>query len=191
MATNLSQRLKILADTKKTVFTTRDFKDLWEETSRNTITIAKRMVEKGLILKLVKGYYALNTEYNIYELANLIISPSYISFNSALFYWNVCFQISDTINSVAPFNYEKKIEARFYKYYAMKKRLFFNLEGIITKDNISIASPERAIMDSFYFGFLFNIDNQEKVNLTSLEKVSEFYPKLVQKKAKNLIKGWQ
>jgi len=187
MIINLSQRLKILADSKKSVFNTKDLQDLWRENSKNTIVAAKRMVRKGLILKLAKGYYALNKKYDIYELANLIISPSYISFGSALFYWNVCFQVGDTINSVSLLNYEKKIEDRTYKYYAMKKELFFNLEGIDFKDNISIASPERAILDSFYFGFFLNIDNEEKINFTYLKKTSLFYPKSIQKKVENFI----
>lgn len=187
---NLSQRLKILTDSKRTVFTTKDLRELWQETPRNTVVTAKRMVKKGLILKLTKGYYALNKEYNIYELANLIVSPSYISFNSALFYWNICFQISDTINSIALFNYQKKIEDKVYKYFAMKKELFFNLEGIGVKENISIASPERAILDSFYFGFLVNIDNPDKLNSTFFKKISFFYPKSVQKTAIDFIKKY-
>lgn len=190
MALNLSQRLKILILSKRTVFTTKDLKNLWQITPKNTVITAKRMVKKDLILKLAKGYYGLNKEYNIYELANLIVSPSYVSFNSALFYWNICFQVSDTINSVALFNYEKKIEDRIYKFYAMKKELFFNLEGISQKENISIALPERAILDSFYFGFLINIDNPEKINLNFLKKTSLFYPKSVQKKAKDFIKKY-
>lgn len=187
MSINLSQRLKILTDSKKTVFRARDLQGLWQENPKNTIIAAKRMVGKGLILKLAKGYYALNEEYNIYELANLVISPSYVSFGSALFYWNVCFQVGDTINSVSLLNYEKKIEDRIYKYYAMRKELFFNLEGIVSKDNISIASPERAILDSFYFGFLANIDNEEKINFTHLKKISLFYPKSIQKKVEKFI----
>ena len=187
MVINLSQRLKILADSKRTVFRTKDMQGLWQESPKNTIISAKRMVGKGLILKLAKGYYALNKEYDIYELANLIISPYYISFGSALFYWSVCFQAGNTINSVSLLNYEKKIEDKIYKYYAMKKELFFNLEGIVFKDNISIAVPERAILDSFYFGFLINIDNEEKINFTYLKKTSLFYPKVTQEKVKDFI----
>jgi len=188
MPISISQRLKILNDSKRTVFNTKDLQSLWQESPRNTVIIAKRMVNRGLILKLSKGYYALNKEYNPYELANLIVSPSYVSFNSALFFWDVCFQVTDTINSVATFNYEKKIGDITFKYYAMKEELFFNLEGIIIKDNISIASPERAILDSFYFGFLVNIDNVEKINFTFLKKISLFYPKSVQKKIKKFFK---
>jgi len=184
---NLSERLKILNQSRKTVFKLQDLKTLWGDRELNTKIAAKRMVEKGLILKLSKGYYVLNEDYNVYELANLIVSPSYVSFNSALFYWDICFQISDTISSVALFNYEKKIGNKIYKYYSMKKKNFFNLEGIISKENISIAAPERAILDSFYFGLLFNIDNEKNINFNYLGKISSFYPKSVQKRTKELI----
>jgi len=190
MAINISQRLKILNNTKKTVFTTQDLQSIWQENPQTTVIIAKRMVDKELLFKLAKGYYVLNQDYNPYELANSIISPSYVSFISALSYWDVCFQFTNTIYSVTNLNYSRKIKDTTYKYYAIKKKLFFNLEGVLIKDNISIATPERAILDSFYFGLLINIDNAEKINLTFLKKISLFYPQSVQKQTKNFIKKY-
>jgi len=183
---NHSQRLKILIESKKTVFRAKDLQSLWQENSRNTIIYAKRMVVKDLILKLAKGYYALNKDYSVYELANLIISPSYVSFNSALLFWGVCFQISDTMQSVSLLNYQKKIGDKNYKYQSMKKDLFFNSEGIDFKNNISIASPERALLDSFYFGAIANVDDWEKINKTYLNKLAKNYPLSVQEKLKKL-----
>lgn len=183
---NHSQRLKILMESKKTVFRAKDLQSLWDENPRNTTIYAKRMMVKNLILKLAKGYYALNKEYNIYELANLIISPSYISFNSALLFNGACFQVSDTIYSVSLLVYQKEIENKTYRYQSMKKDLFFNTEGIDFKNNISIASPERALLDSFYFGVAVNVDNWEKINKTYLKKLAENYPLSVQEKIKDL-----
>ncbi|MBU4375429.1 type IV toxin-antitoxin system AbiEi family antitoxin domain-containing protein [Patescibacteria group bacterium] len=186
MAKNLSQRLKILIESKKTVFRAKDLQSLWQENPRNTIVIAKRMVAKNLILKLAKGYYALNEEYNIYELANLIISPSYVSLNSALLFWGACFQVSGTVQSIALLNYQKEVGDRIFKYQAMKKSLFFNPDGMDFKNNISVASPERALLDSFYFGVAVNIDDWEKINKTYLNKLAQSYPLSVQKKVKSL-----
>ena len=183
---NITQKLKTLMDSKKTVFRTKDLQSLWEENSRNTVIYAKRMVAKNLILKLEKGYYALNKEYNFYELANLIISPSYVSFNSALFFYGVCFQVSDTVQSVSLLNYQKEIEDRVYKYQSMKKVLFFKPDGIDLIDNISVASPERALLDSFYFGVVANIDDWDKINKTYLNNLAKNYPLSVQRKIKDL-----
>lgn len=186
MAKNLSERLKILLESKKTVFRAKDLASLWQENPRNTIVAGRRMVAKNLILKLAKGYYALNREYSIYELANLIVSPSYVSFNSALFFHAVCFQMSNITQSVSLLGYQKEIGDRLYKYQTMKKDLFFNLEGIDSKNNISVASSERALLDSFYFGAVANIDDWEKINKTYLNRLAKNYPLSVQKKIKDL-----
>lgn len=186
MAKTTSQKLKTLMDSRKTVFRAKDLQSIWQENSSNTVVYSKRMTNKNLILKLGKGYYALNKEYSIYELANLIISPSYISFNSALLYWGICFQVSDIIQSVALLKYQKQMDGRTYMYQAMKKDLFFDIEGIDSKNNISIASPERAVLDCFYFGATANIDDWEKINKTYLKKLSLKYPRSVQKKVNDL-----
>ena len=183
---NITQKLKILTESKKTVFRTKNLQSLWDEDYRNTVIYAKRMVVKGLILKLAKGYYVLNKEYSVYELANLIISPSYVSFNSALLFNGVCFQVSNTVHSVSLLNYQKEVGDRVYKYQSMKKDLFFNAEGIDSKNNVSIASPERALLDSFYFGVVANVDDWDKINKTYLKKLAENYPLTVQKKIKDL-----
>lgn len=187
MYTSTSQRLKILTDSGKTVFALGDIQSFWgEDDRRNVLITAKRMVKAGIILKLGKGYYALNKDYNRYELANAIISPSYVSFHSALLFWGVAFQKENAIYSIALLHYEKNLDGMVYKYHAMKKGLFFDVRGIILKDNISIASPERAILDSFYFGFLVNADNTQAVSKSELKNLSLLYPSSVQKRAKNL-----
>jgi len=185
---NNAQRLKILTDSRKTVFTLKNLQSLWGIKNQTGKVIAKRMTDKGLIFRISKGYYSLNKDFNDYELANLIISPSYISLHSSLFYHGISFQVSNIISSVALLNYQKKVKEKNFKYYAMKKQLFFNLEGVNQRDNLSIACPERAILDSFYFGLLPNIDNLENINFTYLKEISFYYPKEVQNKIKQLLK---
>ena len=126
MIKNLSWRLKILNDTKKTVFRTKDLQEIWKDNERTTVLSAKRMVQKELIFKLSKGYYALSEEYNHYELANTLIIPSYVSFNSALFMHGVCFQISDNIQSVSSIYRKKQVDGKEFFYHSMKDSLFFS-----------------------------------------------------------------
>lgn len=171
-------------DSGRTVFTPLDLRLLWQESERNAKVNAVRMVERKIIIRLSKGYYALNQKYNPYELANRIITPSYVSFQSALAFAGVSFQNRKEIGSVAGLNYRKKIGDTAYIYYTMKKLLLFSMEGIFTRDGVTIASPERAILDSFYFNFLPDIDNEEKLNKEYLLKLSVLYPKTVQEKAK-------
>ncbi len=184
---NNAQRLKKLTNSGKTVFSLQGLRGLWQSTSASAKVTAKRMIEQDLIIKAAKGYYALDKNFNIHELANLIISPSYVSLNTALFYHGVAFQVSTLISSVALLNYKRKVGEKLLNYHSMKKELFLNLEGIDYKKNIAIASVERAVLDCFYFGLLPNLDNFDKINIAKLKKLSLFYPKVVQKQVKKVI----
>lgn len=182
-----AQRLKILTNSGKTVFSLKNLQSLWGSNIYTTKIIAKRMVEKNLIKRIDRGYYTLDDKFNIYELANLIISPSYVSLNSSLFYHGVSFQVSNVMSLVSILSYQRQMHNTVFKYYAMKDSLFFNLEGISYKDNLSIAKPERAVLDCFYFGLLPNIDNREKINTGYVNKLSLLYPKTVQEKLKKTL----
>ncbi|HBE44331.1 MAG TPA: hypothetical protein DDW17_02465 [Deltaproteobacteria bacterium] len=185
-----AQRLKILSNTGKTAFSLKNLQSLWGSPPQITKIIAKRMVDKGLIARVDRGYYALNENFNIYELANLIISPSYVSLHSSLFYHGIAFQVSNIITSVSLLNYQREVGGRVYEYHAMKASLFFTMEGIDYKGNVSMAKPERAILDCLYFNILPNIDNMDKINPTYLRGTSLFYPGRVQEKLKNILSDY-
>jgi len=184
---NNAERLKVLADSAKTVFTLKNLQDLWESKPETTKILAKRMVDKSLLVRVARGYFSLNEGFNVYELANLIISPSYVSLQSALLYHGVSFQLSSIVTSVGLLNYTREAGGNTFRYYAMKESLFYQLEGVHYKGNLSMATPERAIADCFYFGLLPNVDNREKINSFFLEKISSHYPKTVQRKIKKFM----
>jgi len=88
---------------------------------------------------------------------------------------------------VALRDHRKKVGNTLYTYVAMKWDLFFNTEGVVTREGVAMALPERAILDSFYYGYLPDIDDRSKLNKTFLEKLSALYPKTVQKKMRGLL----
>jgi predicted transcriptional regulator of viral defense system len=183
---NTSTRLKILLSSGRTVFRSQDLRMLWKDTALTAKISAARMVEQKLILRLAKGYYAIDENYDTRTLANLVISPSYVSFNSALSGAGINFQQRNSVDSVALLSYRRKIQGITYAYYAMKEELFFWQEGISTKNSISIACPERAILDSLYFGFIPDIDTPDRLDRRYLKQLSEFFPLTVQKKVRKL-----
>ncbi len=171
----------------RSIFTPLDLRLLWGMNVSSAKMSVMRMVENGLMIRLAAGYYALNHRYNPHELANRLAAPSYVSFQASLFQAGINFQARREIGSVATRNHKKKVGDVIYTYAAMKKKLFFNMEGVVTREGVSMALPERAILDSFYFGYLPDIDDAGKLNKTLLTKLSAFYPKTVQKKAKKLL----
>ncbi len=184
---NNSERLKSLMESGRTVFTPLDLRMLWRVNVLNAKTSAIRMTQKGLIVRLASGYYALHGRYNRYELANRLVVPSYVSFHAALFYGGINFQVRGEVGSVARRVSKRKVGDTVYAYAAMKEELFFNPEGVVSREGVSIALPERAMLDSFYFGYLPDIDDASKLNKTYLKKLCAFYPGSVQKKAKALL----
>ena len=177
-------RLKILFKTGKTVFSLKNLQLLWGNRSDEAKIYAKRMADKGLIKRITRGYYALHDDFYLDELANLIISPSYVSLNSSLFHFGVSFQASSIITSVGLLNYERKAAGRTFKYFAMKESLFFYLEGIRIQDNLAIATAERAVLDCLYFNTLPSIDHIDSLNRSFLNNLASYYPAAVRKKLK-------
>lgn len=183
-----ANRIKKLKNAEKSIFSTDDLKDLWDMRANWSSTVIKRFTDSGILTKLARGIYSFGDEVDPFELANTAITPSYISFNSALRYWDIAFQAEKTISSAASYSAEKEIAGYTLKYHKLKDELLYNLEGIKQDEGIGVAEPERAVLDCFYLGILPNLDREEKINKTRLKELAEFYPKTVQDKAKSLIK---
>jgi predicted transcriptional regulator of viral defense system len=167
----------------RTVFRPQDLRVLWKDKPLTAKISTARMVKQKLILRLAKGYYAIDENYDTRSLANLVISPSYVSFNSALADAGINFQQRNSIDSVSLLSYRREIQGITYAYHSMKKELFFRQEGIITKNNISLACPERAILDSLYFGFMPDIDTPDRLDRKYLIQLSSLFPLTIRKKA--------
>ncbi len=182
---NYNERIKALQNSEKSVFSASDLRRLWNMDKDWFRTAVKRMVDGGILHRLSNGYYLFGSALDPFELASTVIRPSYISLDSALRYFDVNFQEQKTIFSSAAISYEKDVAGYKLKYHKIKDEILFNLNGVKNISNITIASPERAILDGMYHGFLLNIDRADKINKEYLIELSKFYPKFVQNKAQN------
>lgn len=159
----LKDRLKDM-----TVFSVRDI-----EKSTDEIFYRRRLnewQEKDYIKKLVKGYYIFSDiktdDYALYEIANRIYSPSYVSLEAALSYYGL---IPESVYSITSVSTRKtssfKTPLAVFNYRKVKNSLFFGY--IIEKYSngvFKIASPEKAILDLFYLKPALN----NTVDLSSL-----------------------
>jgi len=112
--------------------------------------------DKGYIKKVVKRYYIFSdlelNENVLFEIANRIYSPSYISFEMGLFYYHMIPESVYGITSASSRRtYKFKTSIAEFNYKTIKPELFFGYD-IIRYDNkyFKIASPEKAILDYFY-----------------------------------------
>lgn len=112
--------------------------------------------KKDYIKKIIKGYYIFSdielNENILFEIANRIYSPSYISFEMALSYYNLIPESVYSITSASTRRtYIFKTQIASFSYRTIKPALFFGY-NIVNYNNRSfkIASVEKSILDYFY-----------------------------------------
>jgi predicted transcriptional regulator of viral defense system len=182
-------KIEALYQSRKTVFTTNDLRILWVEQNPDALkSSVKYFVDTGKLQRLKKGFYALPSGYEIFELAQKLIAPSYISLETALQKHGIIFQYSSSITSLAPYNRIFTIQKQRFQYHAMKKEFLLNPVGILEEKNYLFASPERAICDFVYLYGLSHFDNVKNVDTEMLKEIVQIYgKKSVEKNIAKLI----
>ena len=112
---------------------------------------------RGYIRKIIKGFYIFTNkkidEFTLFLTANKIYSPSYVSLETALSFYNIIPEIVPTVTSVTTkkTNHFETHLGIFYYHSIIEN--FFTGYKIIQVDDIplKIASLEKSIIDYFYF----------------------------------------
>jgi predicted transcriptional regulator of viral defense system len=147
-----------------------------------------RYEKKNLIYRLKKGIYCFDkNDLHLFEIANYLYQPSYISSHSALFYYGVIIDVPQKVTSVTPVT-TKKINNQFgsFIYYKIDKNLYFGFDNIgIKQSKIKIATLEKALLDFFYINKIKNIVdlrlNLQKIDKDKYYQYLENYPAWVKK----------
>ncbi|MFH1621134.1 MAG: hypothetical protein ABIB04_03545 [Patescibacteria group bacterium] len=154
-----------LYQSAKTILTGKDLALLWQETNPNNLKAKiAYYVKQGALIRLTRGVFAKDKNYNPKELATSIYTPSYISFETVLREAGVIFQHYDVIFVAAPWPKTITIDKTTVTFRKLKDALLFNPAGIENKDNYSIASPERAFLDTIYLFPEYYFDNLRSIN---------------------------
>ena len=122
---------------------------------KNPKTKIQRMVKNHEIFPIAKGLYETNRNVNPFYLADPIYSPSYISFETALSYYDL---IPERVYAIknATFNKKKKKEFKtifgIYTYQDVPKNAFPYGTELISIDGYTykIATKEKALLDQLY-----------------------------------------
>ena len=151
--------------------------------------------QKGYIRKVVKGYYVFSDlnidEYSLFEIANCIYSPSYISLQAALSYYELIPESVYCVTSVAAqktYFFGTKIGDFAYKH--IKSDFFFGYKPVKygQKRAFKIAVPEKAILDFLYF----NPSLKSQWDFESLRMNKEVFLELVDiKKLKSYLERFR
>lgn len=154
---------KLIDKIRKTIptdfFTANEVEALWVGGSDSRKSSMRRALANGDILRLKKGVYILGPKYrrkpvSVHELARLVYSPSYVSFESALSYHGA---IPERVSIVACATTQRSVQFQtplgVFQYSRIPASPF--LDGVvraITSDGgaFLIASLERSLVDLIY-----------------------------------------
>ena len=120
-----------------------------------------------------RGIYSKDRNYDKYELATKIYTPSYVSMETALGAAGITFQLYGQIFVASYTTKEIECDGQKYSYKKIKDAILTNQIGIESRENYSIASPERAFLDVIYLNKDYHFDNFSALNW---EKVREILP---------------
>jgi hypothetical protein len=163
-----------LMRSKKTVFTFKDLILLWGESDTNFVKKKiYRYVKAGRMNSVRKGVYSKDKDYDKYELATKIYTPSYVSLETVLGAAGITFQLYGQIFAVSYQTKEIECDGQKYSYKKIKDTVLTNQLGLESRENYSIASPERAFLDVIYLNKDYHFDNPSALNW---EKVYEILP---------------
>jgi predicted transcriptional regulator of viral defense system len=168
--------LDTLLRSKKTVFSTKDVALLWgEENEGATRVRLSYYVKKGKLTYIHRGLYAKDKNYNKFELATRIYTPSYISFETVLTRAGINFQYYSNIFVASYVNREIEIDGQKIIFVRMKDYVLSNTVGVEHKDGYAVATKERAFLDRIYASKDYHFDHLDSLDWDKAFKILPVY----------------
>lgn len=142
--------LQTILNSSRTVFTMQSL------TMLSGVADSKKMAKslhyysnEGKILNPRRGVYT-KLKYDVQEMACGLYRPSYISMEYVLQRAGVVFQWDESITCVSYLSRMIEVDDKRFLYRKINPVLWVGMEGIEQRDNIAIATAERAFLDIMY-----------------------------------------
>jgi len=158
---------------KKTVFSFKDIALLWGDSGGAARVRVNYYVKNGDLYRIRKGIYAKDKNYDKFELATRIFTPSYVSFETVLGQVGITFQYYSQIFVASYLTREITCNGQIYSFRKIKDLVLTNKTGIKNKGEYSMATKERAFLDTIYIRKDYHFDNLSPLDW---DKVFEMLP---------------
>ncbi len=185
--------VEILLRSPKTVFSTKDIALLWGEKAETAVRVRlSQYVKNGKLIRIRHGIYAKDKNYNRFELATRIYTPSYISFETVLTRAGINFQYYGNIFVASYVTREIEADGQRISFVKMKDYVLSNTIGIEHPNDVATATKERAFLDRIYVSKDYHFDH---LDVLDWDKVFEIVPiyrnKRMNKKVDEYFKHYQ
>lgn len=165
---------------KQSVLQTRDVSACLNIPHAQASKLLERLAKAGRFIRLMRGKWATTTQIDPLILPEYLTAPfpSYVSLQTALFYYGMISQIPHTIYAVSlARTHQYKTSFGNISIHHLQPDFFFGFE---TVDQIKIATPEKALIDTLYL-------TQAKSKLFKTLPEIEIPTSFSQKKANEII----
>ena len=109
--------------------------------------------------------------YNVLELSNKIVSPSYVSLETVLGRAGIVFQYYESIFAIGYISRSLQVDRNTFVYKKIKNEILLNRVGIEIAETVFIAEKERAFLDAVFLYRNYHFDNLRPLNW---DKIMEF-----------------
>jgi predicted transcriptional regulator of viral defense system len=172
---------------KRFYFTVEDLQDLLEIKPESARVLCTRYTKDGLFIRLKRNFYILDESWESFakadflKIANLLQVPSYISFMTALSWYEITTQVQRDFFESASLKRSIRFDIRgtAFNFCKLQKKYYFDF---VKEDDIFIATKEKAFVDSVYlfsFGKYridFNSLDLDKLDKSRLSEILMSYP---------------
>lgn len=160
---------------RQTVFTLREISLLFPQIAyKNLKSKVNYFVNAGKLKRLRKGIYA-KEDFDFWELANKVYTPSYISLETVLQKEGIVFQEYQTIFVVSYLTRRIKVAGQEIFYRKIKDEILLNSLGVNGEDSYSIASKERAFLDAVFLYRDYHFDNLKPLDWEKIKEMEKIY----------------
>ena len=152
--------VEILLRSPKTVFSVKDIALLWGEQAEAAVRVRlSQYVKNGKLIRVHRGIYAKDNNYDRFELATRIYTPSYVSFETVLTRTGVNFQYYGNIFVASYVTREIEADGQKISFVKMKDYVLSNTIGIEHTNDVATATKERAFLDRIYVSKDYHFDH--------------------------------
>ncbi|MDO8515352.1 MAG: hypothetical protein Q7S14_02540 [bacterium] len=163
--------IEAMRSKKISLFSVNDLTKIFGSRPQSSLmALILRMEKAGIIAKLIRGKYKfiLGVESaDSYEIANYLVSPSYISLETALSFYEIIDQFPYQITSVTTTKSKSfDIDGQTFAYAKIADPFFFDYEK---NGKFLIASKPKAVFDYLYLAYLGK-RSRNNINLLRFDK---------------------
>jgi len=163
---------------KQTVFTRSSLAQIYPDLTARQMTNAIYYAVKNKLLKRIRRGIIVKPEYNRQELACKVYPPAYISLDTILFEMGLIFQLSSKITCVSTLSKEIVVDGQIILYRKFKDSILTNPSGLINDGIMTVASVERAVLDTLFIDGERHLDNFRPIDWNKIHILLPLYHNL-------------